>query len=194
MRLTSPFDRKARMSDMLSKRGKALENAFFAQRDQELLDAFQIKLDAEQLSELTGITDPEVLEHLEQAGVTSQTVAALGLVPLVEVAWADGRMQEAEQEAILEAALKSGIAEGSPSRRLLQTWLVSPPPADLREGWKAYVASLKETMSDAALRSVKAGVMGRATDVAKAAGGLLGIGAIGPLEKKTLADLEAAFE
>lgn len=182
------------MSDMLAKRGQALENAFFIKRDQELLAAFQTKLDAAKMSEMTGIDDDQVLENLEKLGVTSHTLAALGLVPLVEVAWADGQMADAEREAIEQAAAKAGVTQDSPSGKLLRSWLESKPSDDLRAGWKDYVAGLKGTLSDTAFRSVHAGVMGRAKKVAEAAGGLLGIGAVAPLERKALADLESAFD
>ena len=182
------------MSDMLAKRGQALENAFFVKKDQELLKAFQAKLDSEKLSELTGITDADVLDQLESLGVTSQTVAALGLVPLIEVAWADGRIADEEKAAIVKAAEKAGITPESPSGQLLKSWLDAKPGPELRDGWKQYVGGLKSSLNDASLRAIKAGVIGRATEVAKAAGGLLGIGAMAPLEKNAIRDLESAFE
>ena len=74
--------------------------------------------------------DPERLDTLRQAdssgtlvarlveiGIRSDTLAALCLIPLVEVAWADGRLDPPEREALLAAAAaeyyESLVATGS---------------------------------------------------------------------------------
>jgi hypothetical protein len=39
--------------------------------------------------------------------------------PLVEVAWADGKLDRSERDAILAAAVAEGIAKGSPAYEIL---------------------------------------------------------------------------
>jgi hypothetical protein len=122
------------MSDeILGDRGKALEEMFFAQESEKLRKSMQEKEELrdkkEALSATSGITDAAVLEHLVALGIGSDTLAALSLVPLVEVAWADGTMDESERSAILSAAEDSGISGESvkiTSRRLPARWIRRP--------------------------------------------------------------------
>ncbi len=181
------------MSDQLAKRGRALETAFFARRDNELLAALRQKLDAEALGELTGIQNVEVLGSLNELGVSGETMAALGLAPLVEVAWADGRIDSEEKDAVLTAAHASGIKPGSAPYTLLLEWLDSQPGPELRQGWKEYIADLATSMDAESMETLRTSLVGRAEAVAQAAGGILGIQAISTLEREVLADLESAF-
>lgn len=52
------------------------------------------------------------------------------LVPLVKVAWAEGRITRRERELIFMAAEKMGIAAGSPSHDRLSGWLEFHPTDD----------------------------------------------------------------
>ncbi|MCA9185629.1 MAG: hypothetical protein KDA99_08420, partial [Planctomycetales bacterium] len=78
--------------DFLNARRKALEDSFFAQRDQELLKQLHERLQEatqrEALAMVSGIEDEEVLDFLLRLNLSSETAAALTLVPLIEVAWA----------------------------------------------------------------------------------------------------------
>ena len=79
------------MSDeILGDRGKALEEMFFAQESEKLRKTLQEKEEVrnkkETLSATSGITDDAVLEQLVALDIRSDTLAALSLVPLVEVA------------------------------------------------------------------------------------------------------------
>ena len=181
------------MADQLAKRGRALEKAFFAKRDNELLEALQKQMDAEALGELTGIDNPDDTGKLCDLGIGGETLAALGLAPLVEVAWADGRMEPNEKDAIVVAAHASGIKPGSASYDLLQQWLESKPGPELREGWKEYIACLASTMDVDTMMAIETSVLGRAETVAKSAGGVLGIQAISTSEQAVLTDLKSAF-
>src|SRR5437763_2479063 len=58
----------------------------------------------QELRKASGMTDPALLDQLVALGMTGKTVAALSLVPLIWVAWADGVIQDNERTAILHAA------------------------------------------------------------------------------------------
>jgi uncharacterized membrane protein YebE (DUF533 family) len=62
--------------------------------------------------------------------IRAETVAALSVVPLVEVAWADGALNAKERRAIVERA---AIAPDSTEGALLEVWLdrriVGPTPS-----------------------------------------------------------------
>ena len=188
--------------DILKDRRLAMEQIFH-QRDQELLDQLRATLDqdgveAEQrarLREVSGVRDEAVLDRLIQLNVAPETFAAMALIPLVRVAWADLRVQGPERDAILKAAEASGIAANSPARRLLDKWLASPPTKELIETWKAYVHALMAHVSDEDRELFRESLVERARSVAAAAGGILGLGKpVAICEQVVLDELAAAFD
>ncbi len=184
------------MSDeILGDRRKALEESFFAKESDKLRKALQEKEEAKNkkdaLSAASGITDDAVLEQLVALDIRSDTLAALSLVPLVEVAWADGTMDDSERSAILSAAKDAGLS--GESAALLDGWLATRPSYKVLSAWKDYVSALASTMDAAAKDKLKQELLGRARAVAESAGGFLGIGKISSEEEDKLEELARAF-
>ncbi len=96
------------MSNALEERGRALEDEFFHKENTAKLAAMKAKLESqsnkEELRKASGMTDDDVLDRLVALGMRADTIAALSLVPLVAVAWADGEIQDDERSAILQGA------------------------------------------------------------------------------------------
>ena len=182
---------------VLNSRRKALEESFYSKLDQELLDKLKTEIDQqeqkEQLAACSGITNDELLDRLIQRGIDAPTWAAISLIPLVEVAWADGKMESQERDAILQAAEQSGLEPETPSYILLQQWLEQKPDANLRDTWKQYISELAKDADPEAKPKFREAVLGRAKMVAEAAGGFLGMGSkISAAEQEVLDDLESA--
>jgi len=74
----------------LEDRGRALENQFYEKENQEKLAAMKQKLDTQsskdELRKASGMTDDAVLDKLVTLGLKANTIAALSLVPLIQVA------------------------------------------------------------------------------------------------------------
>ena len=178
-------------------RKNELEEKFFRERDQELLQALRDKREAEERKKAlaaAGIVDQELLEKLDELDVGLETLAALALVPLIAVAWADGSIDEKERRAVLEAAEQKGLEKERPAYRLLEGWLKGKPDRRLLPAWKGYVAALCETLDESGRNALKEDLLGRARAVAEATGGLLGFGnKISKSEQAVLDDLEEAF-
>ena len=186
------------MSDQfLEQRKKGLEESFFAKHNRELLEKLRQKTDAaarrEQLVAVSGIRNPALLDELVGLGLDAESLAALGLVPLLQVAWADGKVQQREQDALLEAAKKSGVAPGTAGYELLVSWLDREPDPKLFQAWKDYVKALRGAVSEDSLLALRTEVLARAKAVARAAGGILGVGSVWGTEKRILDELEEAF-
>lgn len=186
------------MSDeLLSERRRALEDEFFRRQDEALISRLrseQKRTEARAaLKDATGITDAKLLDELLDADVCASGIAAFALVPLVEVAWADGKLDPNERAAILSSAEKEGLVSGTAGHRMLQTWLDSPTAPSLLRAWLDYTKTLCRGMSDDSKAKLHSRVIGRARAVAEAAGGLLGIGAISSEEHEVLRLLESAF-
>jgi hypothetical protein len=148
----------------------------------------------EVLAEATGITDEKLLVRLAELGIRVETLAALTLIPLIEVAWADDVMEEKERRAVLKAAVSSGIPEDSPSYGLLELWIAEKPPPDLVSIWREFIAALCESLTPDEAARLSDNVIGRAREVADAAGGFLGLVArISAQERAVLEDLGASF-
>lgn len=183
--------------DFLGDRQKALEDSFFAKQNAELIErmrAEKAKLSAKEgLEKTSGIRDEAVLARLVELKIGPETWAALSLVPLVEVAWADGVIADPERRAILSAAETQGVAPGSATRELLESWLGQRPEHKLLETWGAYTVDLCSRLSESERSALESEVLGRARDIASAAGGMLGFGKISQKEETVLAELAHAF-
>lgn len=183
--------------DSMDERRSALEDEFFHKQDQAKLAALKVQQDEkatkEELRKVSGMTDDDVLDKLVELGLSGKTVAALSLVPLVYVAWADGTIQDNERDAILHGAAGKGLEAGSPGHELLSSWLAKQPEDKLFEAWEGYITSLTAQLNDEQTRLLKKQVVNFASLVAGSAGGFLGLGKVSGSEEKALARIEAAF-
>jgi hypothetical protein len=139
------------------------------------------------------MSDDAVLDRLVELGLRANTIAALSLVPLIAVAWADGEIQDNERTAILQGAHGKGLEEGTDGYELLQTWLKARPKDELFEAWEAYIKALAGQLNEEQNRLLKNQIVGFAKMVANSAGGLLGFGKVSSAEEKALQRIEAAF-
>ena len=181
----------------LEERGRALENQFYEKENQEKLAAMKEKLDTQrskdELRKASGMSDDAVLDQLVTLGLRANTIAALSLVPLIQVAWADGTIQDNERTAILQGAHGKGLEEGSDGYTLLQGWLNKPPGDDLFVAWEAYIKALAAQLNDEQNRLLRNQIVGFAKMVAGSAGGILGFGKVSATEERVLHRIEAAF-
>jgi len=187
------------MSDsILANRRAGLEEAFFARHNEELrqrmLQADAEKFHKEALKAATGIVDESVLERLMALQIGTATLAALTLVPMVVVAWADGGISVEERRAILAAANQSGLERGGPALELLEAWLHHKPDPQLLQAWKDYVAALTHTLTPEERRSLESSVLAQAHKVAAATGSFLGLTSpISGAENMLLRQLAGSF-
>lgn len=175
-----------------------MEDLFYRNLDQELLDQMKADMAADEdrscLMAATGIQNAEIINQLMDHGITMESMAGIGLIPLIAVAWADGKMEDREREAILKAAAESGIDQDHACYALIGEWLKNPPAETLLESWKAYVSALKDgTLGAEALGQVRTSVVQRAKNVANSAGGFLGLSKTSASEQKVIDELDSAF-
>jgi hypothetical protein len=183
---------------ILAARRAGLEEAFFARHNEELRqkmrDADARKFRHEALAAATGIVDAAVLARLEQLQIGTGTLAALTLVPMVLVAWADGSISAEERRAILAGADKEGLTVGTPGHELLEAWLHTRPVPALFQAWKDYVQALTRSMTPAERKTLEASVLSKSRAVAAATGSLLGLtSGVSAAEQAVLGELAQAF-
>ncbi len=184
--------------DFLEQRRNALEESFFAKRNAELLERLRknaaLETRRKELMATVGIRDNAVLDELIRLEISGETVIALSLIPLIEVAWADGTVDQKEREAVIEAAESQGVAKDGPAHDLLENWLEERPEARLMELWKSYAEALAADLEVEARTSLRRELIGRARAVAEAAGGFLGVGnKVSKAERRVLEEMEQAL-
>lgn len=185
-------------NDIFTERRRALEEGFFREYNQALLDRMRAEVEREHalaaLGEQTGVTDPRVLQELLDQGLSVATLAAVWLAPLAVVAWADGRLEAPERELILKDAAEAGLAEGTAGRVLLESWLVAPPEPALFQAWEDYVRELARRVGPDARAVMESRTLDRARAVAEATGGYFGLGDRVSREEHAVLDrIAAAF-
>ena len=182
-----------------SARRKSLEEKFFSELDQDLIDEIQQDRDKkhslDDLKAAIGYYDNESLvEHLHAIGLSPSSLASIKFVPLIQVAWADDSIEEGERVAILSFASDKGIKAGSLSYKILKSWLNSKPSNLVWDTWLEYIKELKShpeasrTISELHSESTKL-----AKEVASSSGGLLGFASVSDVEKKVLEQIKQVF-
>lgn len=172
--------------DPLSDRGRAVEEAFFAKQNEALRQ--RLRTSASTGSGMDGSAgQPDLLES------GGDTAAALAMVPLVAMAWADGQLDVGKRAAVLQAATENGLDATGASYRLVEHWLAEKPNAALLTRWATDVRGLCDGMDGDRRETFRQHTLKQARRVAETAGGLPGGGRVCAAEQAVLDRLDAAF-
>ena len=178
--------------DAFQERGRSLEEEFFRKKNLELIEKMkQRERDEQTLRDIAtqaGVTDPEVVRELQKLGFTPETVGLLPLVPLVQVAWADGTIAEAERNAISELARRRGVVDASPAYHQLQAWLADRPAPAVFEGATRLIRAVLDTPG-AHTQMTADELVAYCEQIANASGGLFGIRSISHEERAVLTSI-----
>lgn len=165
-------------SDAFSDRARSFEEGYFRNKDAELVDklrkVFETTRTKEELSKATGITNPEALERLVAINLRGELMTVFKLFPLVEVAWADGSIDQSEADTVIAAAIKMGVPKDGEAIARLKYWLYSGPKDEGRAAWRMYAAELRKSLNPTELATFRNDLLKVAKDVAEASGGILG--------------------
>ncbi len=182
---------------VLQQTKQVLEQQFYgtsaAQGVGSLCATLDTRTTSDELRELLVVADATLLDRLVESGMTGSAAAALTLVPIIEVAWADGKIQKAEKLAVLGGSNECGLAAPE-CKELLEHWLTTRPKPALLAAWTEYVRALGHVMAEGDLALLQEEIVDLVRSVAKAAGGIMGFGRISGAEEKVLAQVTAAFE
>jgi tellurite resistance protein len=177
---------------------RSREEEYFRRKDRELIEKMRQAAAADQargeLESRSGIHDPALLQELQALGFTPDTVGLLPLVPIVQVAWAEGGVSDAERELILRFARERGIAAGTPADAQLAGWLANRPSDDVfTRATRLIRAMLDNPAAErGALRAQD--LLQHAEEIAAASGGLMGFHKISSAERALLQQIAAALK
>lgn len=95
------------------------------------------------------MTETELATTLRRLGVDARSHRALALLPLIQVAWADGRIQAAER-AMIEDIARARYGLDDQALRVVDRWLREPPTAeDIDAGQRAMSALARHVVGQA---------------------------------------------
>jgi DnaJ-domain-containing protein 1 len=153
-----------------------------------------LKETKESLSEVSGIKNEHILQKMVELNVRPETLTSLSLIPLVEVAWADGSVDDKEKESVLSCVEKMGFSKGSADHEILSQWMTHRPSKELMDAWIHYIQGLCEKLTSEEKNELKKELIINTRSVAMASGGFLGLGnKISKSESAILDQLENAF-
>lgn len=179
--------------DGLHDRGRALEDAYFRKKDQELVEKIRqqaVAAEAQRaIGASTGLTDPDLVRELHALGFTPETVSLLPLVPVLQVAWAEGGVTPRERDLIESLANARGIAPGSPADAQLMDWLANKPSDALFSGATRLINALLDSGSSVVANFTADDVVDYSEKVAAASGGIFNLGKITIEERALLASI-----
>ena len=179
--------------DIIQERGRSLEDDYFRKKDRELVEKIQRAADADRaradVGRAAGLSDPALAQELLDLGFTAETVTLLPIVPILQMAWAEGGVSESERELIVRFARSRGISEGSAADRQLTLWLSSRPGEAVFARAGRLIRAVLDSGSDSGLNADD--LVAYAEKIASASGGVFGIGKISSEERKLLAGLAA---
>lgn len=184
--------------DAFADRGRSLEGEYFRRKEQEVIEKLRRSAQAEterrRLADQAGVADEEVLRDLQELGYTAETVMLLHLVPLLQIAWAEGGVSPEERALIVEAARSRGIEPGTPADRQLGEWLGKRPSDAFFEKTLRAVETILHAAPPEARTTGERDLLSLSTAIAAASGGILGFGAVSADERKILARITDALE
>lgn len=185
-------------SDGITDDVRKREEEYFRRKDRELIERMRQEAAAasarQELETATGIRDPETLKELEGLGFTPLTLALLPLVPVVQVAWAEGGVSIAERELIVNLARSRGIAPDSEADQQLQAWLDQRPSHETFQKARRLIGAMLATAEGAEIQMSGDDLMAHCEQIARASGGLFGFGSVSAEEQTALKQIAAQLK
>jgi len=186
------------MPDYLNERERSMEDDYFRKKDQELIEkmrqAAALERRTSEFIARIGVSDPAILADLKDLGFTPDTVAILPLVPVVEMAWAEGGITAAERTMLISVARQRGLLEGSPADLLLASWMENKPSPETFARATRLIRALLDS-GVAPVGSMTADeIIKYSESIAAASGGIFGFGKISSEERATLGKIVSALK
>lgn len=186
------------MSDAFERRRRSFEAEYFSRKEAHLVnklkEIFEKKVDKESIRKRTGIKNERLLDALVALNLSGDLLAAFNLLPLVEVAWADGAVDEREVRALMTALEQQGVLAGTAAHSRMEFAIKHGPDPEAKKLWYAYAEELKNTLSARELAEFRQDILDTARTVANVSGGLLNIAfTVSPNEQRVLDAVEKAL-
>jgi hypothetical protein len=172
---------------------RSREDEYFWKKDQELIAKMRRTAEVDtarrEMGARVGLQDPELVNELEALGFTPETVVLLPLVPLVQIAWAEGGVSNAERQLIVKLARARGVADATPADRQLAAWLDSSPGEQVFARAGRLIRAMLASPTSPAAKFSADELVKYCESIAAASGGILGLNKVSAEERAVLAQL-----
>ena len=173
-----------------SEKKRSPEEEYFYRKEQELITKLRQKAEAEArkkgLAEAVGVENEQILAVLQEMGYDRETVFLLFLIPLLQVAWSDGKLSNEERALILEVGATYGVKEGHSAYQKLQGWLTTKPSKDTFERALKVIRNIMSFQTAEQRQTAGQKLVDAAERIAAASGGVLGLGSKVSAEEKAV--------
>jgi hypothetical protein len=182
----------------LDERLRAIEDEFFYEVDlklwEELRENRMRDEKRQQLNKLMHVEDQAMLDELIEQGIDDESVAVLLFVPLAFIAWADGRVTDAERKTVIEIVTQYAPENSETFVTAVKKWLVRKPDEKLWDAWQAYVHVLREQSPRCVADMITDKLFDYARRVAEVSHSFLSFNRINPEKQQALDRLENALK
>src|SRR4029453_5585788 len=118
-------------NELFKDRERAAEANYFRQQDERLIQSLRQRAPLDEIAKAIGeklqVDNHELVGRVRKLGLKPEAAPALFLAPLVQVAWAEGKITRDEQDAVLKLTLDRGVAMNSPPYVQILEWLAVRP-------------------------------------------------------------------
>jgi hypothetical protein len=132
-----------------------------------------------------GVTDAGVIHELAELGFTPETVKLLPLIPVLEMAWAEGGVTPPERKMVIDVARARGIEKESAADHQLVEWLDRRPEESVFRRAGRLINAL--FASGGRIDLTPDDLLKYCEAIADASGGMFGIRRVSADERATLA-------
>lgn len=147
--------------------------------------------EAQALRAATGIPQPAVLGRLLAVGIDAERAALLPLLPLVEVAWADGGTGSEKRRRVLDLAALTDLPCVPRPWGLLLRLLAERPPHELFRAGEVALAAMLAQLPRIERATVAAELRALCRTVARPSAGSGGLRALSGAERRVIDRLVA---
>lgn len=152
---------------------KRVEERLAAERDAEL-DTLR-QQESQAVADKLGIGDVELAGRLVDLGFGADMVGIFSLLPLVYVAWADGKVTNAERDKILSVAEARGAVIESDGYKFLESLLDRKPSASFLNTCLDTLRAIYAALPTEQAENARQDLVSLSLTVAGASGGFLGM-------------------
>jgi hypothetical protein len=146
------------------------------------------------LREMAGICSRALEDRLYQAGFLSENVLAMELFPIAKTAWASGSVTISEREELMDILRELDQNNPPEVKELFSEWLIKEPANRLWNLWEQFTLARANALpSDLAFERAR-NVYSACVRVARASGGIFGIGKVSPAEQRVLKKVKSVYQ
>lgn len=174
------------------------EAVYFNKKNNELIENLQknkfLQDERNNMAKTIGSQDETTLQALQDLGYTSETVSLLHLIPLLYVAWSEGRVTKRERTLLLSLARTSQIKENTKAYQKLIDWIKHKPTSHFFNQSLGLLRNVVDSQPIPTREATKFGLVSNCVRLAKVSGGFWRLGSVSSTEFEAIEKVNRELE